>query len=122
DGLGFRLLVWAATVAIGLLAGLAGTAYSWALLFAALPMGVLQIVLAGSLRARHDRERLDGLLRTALDAHASMEPADGEEAIAASARELLHCREARITETPAGPGELGSRLSGRYPERWLVVS
>jgi diguanylate cyclase (GGDEF)-like protein len=123
DGLGFRLLVWAATVAIGLLAGLAGSAYSWALLFAALPMGVLQIVLAGSLRARHDRERLDGLLRTALEAHASMEPADVEEAISASARELLQCREARISETPAGPGELGSRLpGGRYPERWLVVS
>ncbi len=51
DGLGFRLLVWAATVAIGLLAGLAGSAYTWALLFAALPMGVLQIVLSGSLRA-----------------------------------------------------------------------
>ncbi|HKN37715.1 MAG TPA: EAL domain-containing protein, partial [Acidimicrobiia bacterium] len=123
DGLGFRLLVWAATVAIGLLAGLAGSAYSWALLFAALPMGVLQIVLAGSLRARHDRERLDGLLRTALEAHASMEPDDVEEAIAGSARELLHCREARISETRPGPEELGSRLPGSgYPERWLVVS
>ncbi len=52
-----------------------------------------------------------------------MEPADVEEAITASARELLQCREARITETPAGPGELGSRLPGhQYPERWLVVS
>ncbi|HKN92569.1 MAG TPA: bifunctional diguanylate cyclase/phosphodiesterase, partial [Acidimicrobiia bacterium] len=123
DGLGFRLLVWAATVAIGLLAGLAGSAYSWALLFAALPMGVLQIVLAGSLRARHDRERLDGLLRTALEAHASMEPDDVEEAIAGSARELLHCREARVREEPPGEGELGSRLPGQqYPERWLVVS
>ena len=124
DGLGFRLLVWAATVAIGLLAGLAGSAYSWALLFAALPMGVLQVVLSGSLRARHDRERLDGLLRTALAAHASMEPADVEDALTASARELLHCREARIVDTPPdGEGELGSRLpGGRYPERWLVVS
>jgi diguanylate cyclase (GGDEF)-like protein len=123
DGLGFRLLVWSATVAIGLLAGLAGSAYTWALLFAALPMGVLHIVLAGSLRARHDRERLNGLLRTALEAHASMEPADVEEAIAASARELLQCRDARITEIPPGEGELGSRLPGQgYPERWLVVS
>jgi diguanylate cyclase (GGDEF)-like protein len=123
NGLGFRLLVWVATVAIGLLAGLAGSAYSWALLFAALPMGVLQIVLSGSLQARLDRERLDGLLRTALEAHASMEPADVEEAIAASARELLQCGGARISDTPAGSGELGSRLPGHtYPERWLVVS
>jgi diguanylate cyclase (GGDEF)-like protein len=124
DGAGFHLLVWAATVAIGVLAGLAGSAYSWALLFAALPMGVLHIVLAGSLRARHDRQRLDGLLRTALEAHASMEPPDVEDAITASARQLLHCRDARIGDgPPSGGGELGSRLpGGGYPERWLVVS
>lgn len=123
EGLGVRLLVWAATVAVGLLGGLAGSAYSWALLLAVLPLGVLQVVLTGSLRAHHDRQRLDGLLRAALEAHASMEPADVEEAVADSARNLLHCRQARIDETPPGPDELGSRLSGRrYPERWLVVS
>jgi diguanylate cyclase (GGDEF)-like protein len=123
DGIGFRLLVWAATVAVGLLGGLAGTAYSWALLLGLLPMGVLQAVLAGSLRARADRERVDGLLRSALEAHASMETADVEEAITKSARELLACREARLSEIPAGEGELGSKLHGRrYPEQWLVVS
>jgi diguanylate cyclase (GGDEF)-like protein len=123
DGLGFRLLVWGATVAVGLLGGLAGSAYSWALLLAVLPMGVLQVVLAGSLRARKDRERLDGLLRATMDAHLSMEPADVEDAVTASARELLLCREARISDDPPGPDELGTRLSGsRYPERWLVVS
>ncbi len=123
NGLGFRLLVWAATVAVGLLGGLAGSAYSWALLLAGLPMGVLQVVMSGSLRAGHDRKRLDGLLRTAMEAHSSMEPADVEEAITESARELLHCRDARIAETPPGEGELGIGLTGRrYPERWLVVS
>ncbi len=123
DGFGFRLLLWAATVAVGLLGGLAGSAYSWALLFAVLPMGVLQVVLAGSLRARKDRERLDGLLHATLEAHASMEPADVEEAVTGSARDLLQCRKARIAETPPGPDEIGSRLPGnRYPERWLVVS
>jgi diguanylate cyclase (GGDEF)-like protein len=110
-------------VAVGLLGGLAGSAYSWALVFAVLPMSVLQVVLAGSLRARKDRERLDGLLRATLEAHTSMEPHDVEEALLASARELLLCRTARISDEPPGDGELGSRLSGdRYPERWLVVS
>ena len=123
DGLGFWCLLWAACVAVGLLAGVAGSAYSWALLLAVLPVGVLQVVLSGSLRARSDRERLDGLLRTALQAHASMEPTDVEEAITGSARELLRCRGARIVEAPPDDGELGSRLPGRrYPERWLVVS
>jgi diguanylate cyclase (GGDEF)-like protein len=123
DDLGFRLVVWAATVAIGLLAGLAGSAYSWALLFAVLPMSVLHLVLTGSLRARLDRQRIDGLLRAALSAHASVEPADVEEAVTASARELLGCRSARLGSTPPGDGELGSRLPGQaYPEQWLVVS
>jgi diguanylate cyclase (GGDEF)-like protein len=123
EGLGFRLLVWTSTVAVGLLGGLAGSAYSWALLFAVVPMGVLQVVLAGSLRARKDREGLDGLLRATLGAHASMEPDDVDDALTASARELLLCREARISDGSPGVGELGSRLSGRrYPERWLVVS
>jgi diguanylate cyclase (GGDEF)-like protein len=123
DVFGFRLLLWAATVAVGLLGALAGSAYSWALLLAVLPMGVLQVVLAESLRARKDRERLDGLLRATLEAHSSMEPADVEEAVTGSALELLQCRQARIAETPPGPGELGSRLPGKqYPERWLLVS
>src|SRR5207244_8625081 len=90
---------------------------------AVLPVGVLQVVLAGSLRARNDRQRIDGLLRAALEAHASMELADVEEAITNSARELLSCREARLSEIPAEQGELGSKLPGHgYPERWLVVS
>ncbi len=121
DGMGFRLLIWCATIAIGLLGGLAGSAYSWALLFALLPMGVLQVVLDGSLRARHDRARLDGLLQTALDAQ-SVDPSEVEEAITSSARTMLRCRDVRLTETPPGPDELGSRLKGRgHPERWLVV-
>ena len=123
DGAGFRLLQWTATVAVGLLGGLAGSAYSWALLLTLVPMAAVQVVLSGSLRARRDHERVDGLLRAALDSHASMQPADVEEAIAASARELLDCRQARLSETPAGEGELGSRVPGQhYPERFLVVS
>ena len=85
DGLGFRLLIWSATIAIGLLGGIAGSAYSWALLFAVVPMGVLQVVLDGSLRARNDRDRLDGLLHAAMDA-ASIDPSEVEEAITTSAR------------------------------------
>jgi diguanylate cyclase (GGDEF)-like protein len=123
DGAGFRLLQWTATVAVGLLGGLAGSAYSWALLLTLVPMAALQVVLAGSLRARRDHERVDGLLRAAIDAHASIEQADVEEAVCASARALLQCRHARVSEEAAADGELGCRLPGhQYPERFLVVS
>ena len=123
DGARFRLLQWTATVAVGLLGGLAGSAYSWALLLTLVPMAALQVVLAGSLRTRRDHERVDGLLRATIEAHASVQSADVEEAIAASARELLACRQARVSEEPPADGELGSRLPGQqYPERFLVVS
>ncbi|MDQ3945246.1 MAG: EAL domain-containing protein, partial [Actinomycetota bacterium] len=121
DGIRFWLHLWAATVAVGLLGGLAGLTYSWALLLAALPMAVLQIVLSGALRARRDRERLDGLLHAAMDAQ-SVDPSEVEEAITGSARAMLHCRDARLSDVPPGPSELGSRVQGRgHPERWLVV-
>ncbi len=121
DSIGFRLVVWATTVAIGMLVGLAGSAYSWALFLALLPLGVLRVVLSGFLAARKDRERLDGLLRAALDAQ-SVDPSEVEEAITGSARTMLDCREARLSDVPPESDELGSQLQGRgHPERWLVV-
>ena len=123
DGAAFRLLQWTATVAVGLLGGLAGSAYSWAPLLTLVPMAAVQMVLSGALRARRDQQRVDGLLRAALESHASVQSTDVEEAITASACELLDCRHARFSETPAGEGELGSPVPGqRYPERFLVVS
>jgi diguanylate cyclase (GGDEF)-like protein len=123
DGIRFWTLLWAATVAVGILSALAGTAHRWALLLALVPIGALQVVLTGALQAREDRSRLDGLLGAAEAAHASMESADVEEAVLSQARELLACREARLGESPPGEGELGARLPGSaYPERWLVVS
>jgi diguanylate cyclase (GGDEF)-like protein len=123
DGIRFWTLLWGATVAVGLLGALAGTAHRWALLLALVPIGALHVVLTGALAAREDRARLDGLLRAAGAAHASMESADVEEAVLNQARELLSCRHARLGETPPGEGELGARLPGSaYPERWLVVS
>jgi diguanylate cyclase (GGDEF)-like protein len=123
DGIAFRLLQWTATVAVGLLGGLAASAYSWALLLTLIPMAAVQVVLAGSLRARKDHERVDALLRATLAAHASVRSADVEDAITASARELLDCRAARLSEQKAGEGELGSKLPGQsYPERYLIVS
>jgi len=123
DGIRFWTLLWAATVAVGLLSALAGTAHRWALLLALVPIGALHVVLTGSLQAREDRTRLDGLLGAAGAAHASMESADVEEAVLGQARELLACRHARLGENPPGEGELGARLPGSaYPERWLVVS
>src|SRR5581483_10509862 len=92
---------------LGLLCGLATSAYRWAVLLAVLPLAVLEVVLAGTLRARQERQQLDGLLQAAAAAHSSVQPADVEDAVLGSARELLLCRHARLTDTPPGEGELG---------------
>ncbi|MGH9002496.1 MAG: putative bifunctional diguanylate cyclase/phosphodiesterase, partial [Acidimicrobiia bacterium] len=83
--------------------------------------GVLHVVLSGFLHGQQDRLRLDGLLQTALDAQ-SVDPSEVEDAITTSARNMLACRDARLSDTGPGDDELGSRLQGRgHPERWLVV-
>jgi diguanylate cyclase (GGDEF)-like protein len=113
--------VWVASVALGLLVALGSRAYRWALLLGPAPMAVVQSVLAGSLRARRDRERLDGLFNTAVDAHSSVRIAEVEQSVAESAASLLRCRSARFDSTPPAEGELGCLLTGDR-ERWLIVS
>ncbi|HZT64371.1 MAG TPA: EAL domain-containing protein [Acidimicrobiales bacterium] len=120
---GFRSLVASASAALGILTALASSASAWSLLLAVPPLAMLQVVLGGSLRARRDRERVNGLLRAALDAHASMTVADVESAITDAARSLLRSATARIGAAPSGPDELGRLLPpDGGPERWLVVA
>lgn len=122
DGIGVRLVVWAGNVSVGLLAGIIGIIYPWALAFAAVPLGVLHVVFAGHLRARRDRERMNGLFETAVAAHASMGIGDVERALAESARTLLRCGRARFDDGPPREGELGTRVGSAGSERWLIVS
>lgn len=123
DGLSVRLLIWVGNVSAGLLAGLVGYTYPWALGFAAIPVAVLQLVFAGHLRARRDRERMNGLFETAVEAHASVGIRDVEEAIAESARSLLRCDQARFDSAPPQQRELGIKVTGAvHGDRWLIVS
>lgn len=123
EGLGIRLIVWTGNVSVGLLAGLIGNIYPWALAFAAIPVVVLHLVFAGHLSARRDRKRMDGLFETAIKAHASVGIRDIEEAIAESARTLLVCDHVRFDATPPVEGELGVLVdSSNSQKRWLIVS
>src|SRR5438105_13472834 len=123
DGWGTRLLVGGAGISLGLLAGMGGQEHPGALVFALLPLAVLQTVLHGWLRARQDRQRMDGLLRAALDAHSSVDPPAVRGAVEQAAAELLRCRRARISDFPAAPGELGAPMpASDGSQRWLVVS
>jgi len=123
DALTSRLLMWATMSSIGLLIGLGGSAYSWAPVFAILPMAMLHLVLGQHLRARRDRERMDGLLKTAVDAHATIETVDVERSLSQTAQELLRCRASRVDTKPPQAGEWAASLAiNADTATWLIVA
>ena len=120
---GSRVLIWAAMSSIGLLVGLAGSAYPWAPVFAILPMAMLHVVLTQHLRARRDRERMDGLLKTAVDAHATIETGEVERSLSHTAQDLRRCRSSRIDSVPPSDDEWGAPLAvNGESDAWLVVA
>lgn len=121
DGAGIRWVIWMGNVSAGLLAGLVAKSFPWALTFVVVPVAVLQVAFAGHLRARRDRERMDGLFSAALTIHAPMRPEEVESSIIENARNLLRCESARIDEKAPADAELGSVLRTNAGEKWLTV-
>jgi PAS domain S-box-containing protein len=119
DGLALRLLVWVGSTSLGLLAAVAGFSHHGAVLLALAPLAVLHVVLRGYGRARRDRERMNGLFNTAIDAHRSIGMNDVSEALVRAATEQLRCRTGRVSTSPPASDELGTRLDDR---RWLIVA
>ncbi len=118
-------LVFAATrmppvVAMGLLAGAAGTYVPWAAMLALPPMAAFQVALAEHVRALRDRERITGLLNAANSAHASVRTDEVERAVLRAAAELLRCDAATIEAHEPRNG-WGVELSGEMAGKWLVV-
>ena len=113
DGVEIRLLVNGAGVSIALVVALVAAAYNWALPFAVLPLLVLRFVLAGHFEARSDRSRLQGLFESTLEISGSIEATwTTRSAILDSARKLLRCTDAQLSEpgAPAGPLQATLRL------------
>lgn len=121
DGLDLRVLVWAGGVALGLLAAIGGAGNAWALVLAAVPMAVLNLVLREHAHARGQTERAEGLFVAAGQMHSSMDLGEVERAILAASRSLLRCRQARIATTSPAEGEIGVPVPGLDTNQWLVV-
>ena len=121
DGVDLRVLVWAGGTALGLLAALGAAAHSWALVLAALPMVVLNLVLREHAHAHAQIQRAEGLFAAAAEMHASVALPEVERAVIAASTSLLRCRHARIDTTPPGPDELGVHIPDGDGARWLIV-
>src|SRR5919202_3541576 len=99
DGLSLRVLVWAGGTALGLLAAIGGAAHAWALVLAAVPMAVLNVVLREHSHARAQTQRAEGLFVAAGQMHFSVDLAEVQRAVVAASKSLLRCRTARIGTT-----------------------
>ena len=121
EGMDLRVLVWAGGTALGLLAALGAAAHAWALVLAAVPMGVLNLVLREHANARRQSQRAEELFGAAGEMHASVAVAEVERAVISASKSLLRCRQARIDTAPPGADELGAVIPGSEPEQWLIV-
>ncbi len=110
DAFDIRLLLAATGTAVGLVAALALTAYSWALVVALLPLLILRQVLAGHFEARHDRARLRGLFESTLEIHKSMGHDEVVASLLDAARSLLRCEQADLLDGEVGDDGLSAPL------------
>ena len=121
DGIEINLLLFGACVVLGIGTALAYSSYHWLLVFTGLPFWVLRQVLVGHFRARHDRERLDGLFQATLDANRSISADEVEGALRGAAQELLRCPEARLVDEAPSEETFNASLEVAGQTRWLVV-
>ena len=102
---------WRPGVAVGLLTALAVSSYRWSLPLAVVPLIIVRQVLAGHFEARHDRSRIRGLFDATLEANRSMGDGDVLTPILESARALLRCSEAVLSDVEPASDVLSAPLS-----------
>ena len=110
DGIDVRLLLDGGSVAVAIPTAMAISGYPWALPIAVVPLVVLRQMIAGHFEARHDRTRLRGLFEATLEINGSMGTTETTEAILGSARSLLRCSDATLTDRTSASGSLGAQL------------
>ncbi|HUY65122.1 MAG TPA: EAL domain-containing protein [Acidimicrobiales bacterium] len=111
DGIEVRMLLSGGCIAVAIPAALVVASYGWALPLAVVPLVFLRQVLAGHFEARHDRARLRGLFEATLEINRTMGTDETTDAILHSAKELLRCNDAKLTDRADTDGSLGAPLS-----------
>lgn len=121
-GLDVRLMLVGGSIAMSLSTGLIIRAFPWAVPVALLPLVVLRQVVAGHFFAHHDRARLHGLFEATLETHRTMGREEVVSSLLASARTLLRCEDAALSESPATGRGLSAPLPVLDEPMWLTVS
>jgi diguanylate cyclase (GGDEF)-like protein/PAS domain S-box-containing protein len=121
DGFRIRALLLAASVALGLVAALAASAYPYAGVLVVLPFLAFRQALAGHFQARRDRARLLGLFDATARVQAAMGSDDVTSTLIDAASELLRGPEVALVPEPPGKGAMAAKVSVNGVESWLTV-
>ena len=121
SGMDVRIVFHVASIAVAITTAVMVADDPWLLVLAMVPPIILRRVLGEQFEARRDRARVRGLFDATLRANRSMGEDDVTSALLASARSLLRCSEAALTDRPTAPGSLRARVV--LPDRhlWLTV-
>lgn len=103
--------IWAGSVAIGLLTGLIGLAYPWALPFALLAALTLHIALQGRLQSYREHARVQALFTVANEAHRAASTAAVDQVIFVTAEQILRTP-LRVSGEPPADSEIGAAIPG----------
>src|SRR4051812_5106798 len=122
DGVGIHVRIAAGGAVLAVFVAVAAAAQTWILVCAFLPFLILRQVLTGHFQARHDRSRLEGLLRATIEANRTMGADAAVRAIEEAAVDLLRCETATVTTERPAPGALAAPLHRDGTPMWLVVA
>lgn len=116
-----RLQTFFAGAVLGLLVATAARHSSWELALVPAPFLVLRYAIAGQFAARHDSDRVRGLLQATLSVQESMEAERVLSQICDAVPRLLACNSVTLGEQPQPGAELVARLAGDEQPLWLSV-
>ncbi len=108
---------------IGSVVALTVSLRSWSLALAIPLLLVARLIVAAQFKAQHDRARMKGLFDVALETtRQSLQSQQLIDSLIASAKELLRCPEAIVTDETPSPDSMAAVIEVNGASQWLVVS
>lgn len=121
ENLDLRIQTLLASTALGLLSAIAARYLPLTLGLLPVAFFVLRYAMAGQFTARHDSDRVRGLLKATLSIQESMDSWTVLNQICDSVPRLLSCRSVALAEAPQPSAELVVRLDGGERPLWLSI-
>jgi diguanylate cyclase (GGDEF)-like protein/PAS domain S-box-containing protein len=96
--------------------------HPWSLVLVPPIFVALRRAVAALFKAQHDRVRMQGLFQVTMNANRRLRSESVLESLVTSARDLLRCPSAVITDVPPAPDDMAAPIGVNGVQQWLVVS